>query len=98
MDPICCTSKKLDRVTKSPLASETLALSEVADAAVLIAAMLQETFKLSRLSEVFCKTDNVFLVETIKSSNLVSDRHLRIDGARAKEMMARKEIQTEWIK
>ena len=98
MAPICWSSKKLDRVTKSPLASETLALGEAADAGVLIAAMLQETFRLPRLPEVLCKTDNASLVETLKSSNLVSDRRLRIDVARVKEMMAKKEIQTEWIK
>ena len=32
------------------------------------------------------------------SSNLVSNWHLRIDGAIVKEMMGKKEIQTEWIK
>ena len=33
--PICWSSKKLDQVTKSPLAAETLALSEAAEAGVL---------------------------------------------------------------
>ena len=36
-------------------------------------------------------------VETLKSSNLVSDQYLRVDVARVKKMMA-KEIQTEWIR
>lgn len=84
MAPICWSSKKLDHVTKSPLASETLALGEAADAGILIAAMLQEIFRLPRLSEVLCKTDNASLVETLNSSNLVSDRHLRVDVARLK--------------
>ena len=60
--------------------------------------MLQETFRLPRLPEVLCKTDNASLVETLNSSNLLSDQHLRIDEARVKKMMAKKEIQTEWIK
>ena len=64
---------KFDQITKSPLISEALALSEAVDASVLIAAMLQETFRLPRLPEVICKIDNTSLVETINSSNLVND-------------------------
>lgn len=98
MAPMCWASKKLDRVTKSPLASETLALNEGADAGVLTAVMIQEVFQLSKLPDVLCKTDNASLVETLNSNNLVSDRRLRIDVARLKEMKSRGEIQIEWIK
>ena len=35
--PVIWQSKKLDRVTKSPLASETMALGETADACLMIA-------------------------------------------------------------
>ena len=52
MASICWSSKKLDWVTKSPSASETLVLSKATDAGVLIAAMLQETFRLPWLPEV----------------------------------------------
>ena len=58
MTLICRSSKILNRVTKSPLALETLAFSEVADAGVLIAAMQPEIFRQSRLPEVLCKTNN----------------------------------------
>ena len=44
------------------------------------------------------KIDNTSLIETLNSSNLLSDWHLRIDVARVKEMMAKKEIHAEWIK
>ena len=60
--------------------------------------ILQETFRIPRLLEVLCKTDSASLIELLNSSNMVSDRHLIIDVARVKEMMAKKEIQTEWIK
>ena len=50
MDPIYWSSKKLDQVTKSPLTSETFALSEAAEAGVLIAAMLPETFRLPKVA------------------------------------------------
>ena len=96
--PISRSLKKLNCVTKSLLASETLAFSKAAEGSVLVVAMLQETFRLHRLPEVLCKTDNMSLVETLKSSNLVSDQYLRIDVVSVKERMAKKEIQTEWIK
>ena len=38
--PITWQSKKISRVTKSPLALETLSLSEVADAGFMIASMV----------------------------------------------------------
>ena len=96
--PICWPSKKLDWITKFPLASETLAFSEAADAGVLIAVMLQKIFKLPRLPEVLCKIDTVSLVETLKSSSLVSDQCLTVIGAWVKGMIVKKEIQSEWIR
>ena len=42
--PISWQSKRLTRVTKSPLASETLALSEGADASFLVSSQIQEIF------------------------------------------------------
>ena len=86
--------EKLDRVIKNPLASETLAFSEAADTGVLIAGMLLEIFRLPSLPVVLCKTDNVSLVETLKSSNLVSEQHLKVDVALVKEMMVEEEIQS----
>ena len=79
MVPICWSSKNLDQVTKSLLASKTPAVSEVEDAGLSIAAMLQETFRLPRLPEVPSKTDNASLVDTLNSSNLVSNWCLRIE-------------------
>ena len=95
--PISWQSKKLDRVTKSPLASEALALSEAADAGFLASAMLQEIFQLRKLPPVTCKTDNSSLVQTLNSSNIVADKRLRVDISRLKEMMVKEEIQVEWI-
>lgn len=96
--PISWQSKKLDRVTKSPIASECLSVSEVADAGFLIAVLLQEVFQLHQLPNVNVKTDNSSLVETLHSSNLVGDKRLRVDIARIKEMMQRKEISVSWIR
>ena len=57
--PISWQSKKLNRVTKSPLASETLALCDGADAGYLIASHLIKLFRLKAFPEIHCFVDNV---------------------------------------
>ena len=95
--PISWQSKKLDRVTKSPLASETLALSDAADAGFLISALIQEIFGLSKLPPIQCFTDNKSLTRTLETSNLISDRRLRVDMARLREMVSKEEIEVFWV-
>ena len=95
--PISWQSKKLNRVTKSPLASETLALCDGADAAFLVASHLMELFGLSEFPEIHCFVDNVSLKDTLKSSTIVSDKRLRVDIARLREMVHRCEIKVFWI-
>ena len=69
--PIAWQSKKICRVTKSPLAQETLSLSEVADAGFIIVLMVQEINCLSSLPSILCKTDNSSLTETLHTTKLV---------------------------
>ena len=95
--PISWQSKKLDRVTKSPLASETLALGEAADAGFFIASLIQEIYGLSALPPVHCFTENKSLTSALETSNLISDRRLRVDLARLREMVSKKEIKVFWI-
>ena len=56
--PICWQSKKLQRVTKSLIASETLALSEGVDASFLLASIIQEIYLLDKLPKITCIIDN----------------------------------------
>ena len=95
--PIRWQSKKLARVTKSPLASETLAMGEAADAGFLVACMIQEIFRLSSLPKIECITDNSSLVETLKTSKLTIDTRLRVDISRLREMIAHGEICASWV-
>jgi hypothetical protein len=44
--PVIWQSKKLDRVMKSPLASETMALGETAD--LLISSIVKEVYRLPK--------------------------------------------------
>ena len=95
--PISWQSKKFNRITKGPLASEALALSEAADAGFLMTSIWLEIFGLLVLRKVLCRTDNESLKEALYSSKVVSDRRLRVDIARLREMVKEDEIQVEWI-
>ena len=96
--PVSWQSKRLHRVTKSPLASETLALGEGADAGFLIASMMKEVFGLKSESPIHCITDSSSLVETLHTSKSVSDRRLRVDISRLREMTQKEEITVSWVK
>ena len=84
-------------MTKRPLASDTLALSEGADMGFLVASMLQEIFRFSSRPQVLCLTDNSSLTQTLETSNSVSDMRLRVDIARLREMIREDEITVQWI-
>ena len=94
--PMSWQSKKLHRVTKSPLASETLALGEGADAGFLIASMIKEVFGLTSLPAITCITDSSSLVQNLHTSKISCDRRLRVDMSRLREMVQNKEITVLW--
>ena len=95
--PISWQSKKLERVTKSPLASEASALGEAADAGFLVSSLVQEIFGLSSLPPVHCFTDNGSLTSALETSTIISDRRLRVDIGRLREMVLKKEIVVFWV-
>ena len=95
--PIRWQSKKLERVAKSPLASETLALGVAADAGFMIACMVQEVFRLPSLPVVECFTDNASLIETLKTSNITSDTRLRVEISSLRQMITKGEIHALWV-
>jgi hypothetical protein len=94
--PIIWMSKKLNRVTKSPFAAETMAQAEAADAGVLIAKMIEEVFK-SATIQVECRTDSKSLIDHLQTSHVIQDSRLRVDIARLKEMIELNEIKLCWI-
>ena len=95
--PIVWQSKKLERVTKSPLASEASAAGEAADAGYFVACILSDIIKYRELRTVYCFTDNKSLVETVKSTKMHSNRKLRVDLSRLREMLCKKEITLSWV-
>ena len=96
--PMSWRSRKIQRVTKSPLASETSALADGADAASLISAMVKEVFNLQSQPRIHCKTDNKSLVQTLYSSKSVSDDRLKVDIARLRQMTQSDEISVSWVR
>ena len=79
-------SKKLERVTKRPMASETMAVAESVDAGHFIALMTKEIFGLKTAPRVFTRTYNKSQEDYLKSSNVTQDLRLRADTARPREI------------
>ena len=101
MNPISWQSRKIKRVVKSILASETQALSEGIDNALSISMLLNELLNNDhqKTIPIKCFVDNSDLVETIKSNKLVADKSLRIETASIKEMLGKGEIcSITWLK
>ena len=94
--PMSWQSKKLHRVTKSPLASEALALGEGADAGFLIASMMKEVFGLTSRPSISCVTDSSSLVQHLHTTKISGDRRLRVDMSRLREMVENGEITVSW--
>ena len=44
-----------------------------------------------------CYTDNRSLTDTLVTTKIISDRRLRVDIARLREMVAEKEIHVTWV-
>ena len=54
--------------------------------------MIKEIFRLGVIPHIQCYCDNKSLINNLVSSRIVSDRRLRVDIARIKEMVERNEI------
>ena len=84
-------------LTKSPLASETLALGEGADASYLLASLLKEILVLEEIPKIKCVTDSKSLYDTLRTTNVTKDLRLRVDIARLREMIEKEEIDVSWV-
>ena len=95
--PILWQSKKLKRVTKSPLASETLALGEAADAGLLVMHLVKEIYNLTSMPTIKAYTDSKSLRDALHTSNSVEDLSLRVNIGRLREMINLGEISVHWV-
>ena len=95
--PISWDSKKLKRVTKSPLASEASILTDAADAAFLVGKMFQEVFRLKEMPEITSLTDSKSLSDHLNTTKVSDDGRLRVDVAYIREMVKLKELKVNWV-
>ena len=95
--PIIWQSKKLDRITKSPLATEVSAVADAADNGFLVASMIKEIFCLNKLPKIELMTDSKSLKDHLMTTKVISDARLRVDIARLREMQEIGEIEVIWV-
>ena len=95
--PVTWKSKKLDRVTKSPLASEVMAVADAADSGFLVASIVKEIFGLKQSPHIEICTDSKSLQEHLETKKLIQDPCLRVDTARLREMTDIGEVAIKWV-
>ena len=96
--PLCWNSFKLKRVVSSTLSAETLALSEALDHAHLLSHIYGEVIYPDRKRiPIIALTDSNSLVEAVKTTNLSTEKRLRIEIASLREAVENKEVKIKWI-
>ena len=93
--PLAWQSKKLHRVTRSTLASETLATIEAVDAALLLAKQIGEVLSIEPKINVF--TDCKSLYQMLHTSKVVTDKSLRVSASYLRQLFNRGEIFFNWV-
>ena len=91
--PIMWQSRKVRRIVKSAMASETLAMVDCSEASYWLNQLISEIlgYKNPRLP-IKCYTDSKQLYDATQSLRSIEDKRLRIDIAVIREMLHKKEI------
>ena len=93
--PISSKSKKIQRVVKSTLAAETLALVEALEVCFMIRVILLEIYKKEPHSKTFaihCFTDSKSLLDSVHSTKTLKEKRLKVDVCMIREMLEKNEI------
>ena len=91
-------SKRLRRVVRSTLTSETLALSDAVDTAYMLNHMISQLiFNDERKLKIHCMVDSRSLVENVRTSHTLEEKRLLVDMAALRESKDNEEIEIEWI-
>ena len=93
--PMSWCSKRIRRVARSTLSAETQAAVEALDASYLLKKSLSEIVDADL--EVTLYTDNKSLIDAINTTNLTTDKRLRVDLAALREMFENDEVKFKWI-
>ena len=95
--PITWRSKKIDRVTKSPLATEVSAVADGADLGHLVGSMAKEIFNMKEIPKIDIRTDSKSLKDHLETDRVIKDPRLRIDTARLRQMREKGELEMVWV-
>ena len=90
-------SRKIQRVVRSTLAAETLAMEEVLEECFVIRLMLLEIYNRDAKSGLFpihCYTGSKSLLESVYSTKTLKENILKVDVCVILEMLEKKEIQS----
>ena len=94
--PIAWYSKKINRVVRSTLGAETLSAVAALDEAYLVQSIVGEILEKGEI-KINLHTDNKNLHDAIYTTNLVTDKRLRVDISALREMYERGEVEVRWI-
>ena len=95
--PIAWRSKRIDRVTKSPLATEISAVADGSDVGFLVASMVKEIFELREVPVIQVRTDSKSLRDHLGTDKVIKDPRLRVDVARLRQMVDMGELVVTWV-
>ena len=85
----------MERITKSPIVSETMSLAKAADTAYFVALMVKQIYGLENAPKPFCKIGNKSLAEYLKNPKVIQHLRLRVDIVRLWEMVKLGEIEVQ---
>ena len=94
--PLVWNSSKVERVVRSTLASETLALNEGCKTALYLPQILEEILHLEHIPTT-CLTDNKSLYYVTNSLTSTTDRLLRVEIALIRQLCERKQVTLKWV-
>ena len=95
--PIAWKSKRIERVTKSPLATEISAVADGTDLGFLVASLTKEIFALSNMPNINIRTDSKSLKDHLGTDKVIKDPRLRVDIARLRQMAEMGELSVTWV-
>ena len=91
-------SKRIQRVVKSSMAAETLALVEGIESALLIKSLLNEMlYQNKKTIPIEAITDSKSVFQSAHSTNQILDKGQRINMSMLREYIAMKEVSLKWV-
>ena len=95
--PVTWQSKKLDRVIKSPLASEVMPVAHAAGSGFTVESIAKALYGMEKPPVIELCTDKKSLKEHIGMGKVIQDPFLQVDTANLREMVEIGEVHVTWM-